>query len=126
MSFQAYLDTVKAKTGKSPEDFVREAKEKGLTEYADQINWLKNDYGLGIGHARAIVVVIRNADQPKTTVDEAVDTYFAGGKAIWREMFDDLYGKVQAFGSDVGIMPTKTYLSLGRKRKKFAIVQANS
>ncbi|HEU0296930.1 MAG TPA: DUF4287 domain-containing protein [Anaerolineales bacterium] len=60
MSFQAYLDNVEEKTGKTPNDFIAEAKEKNITEFKDIIAWLKNDYELGTGHARAIAYVIRN------------------------------------------------------------------
>jgi len=60
MSFQAYLDNVEEKTGKTPNDFIAEAKKKNLTEFKDIISWLKKDYGLGLGHARAIAYVIRN------------------------------------------------------------------
>jgi Domain of unknown function (DUF4287) len=60
MSFQAYLDNVEEKTGKTPNDFISEAKKKNLTEFKDIIAWLKKDYGLGLGHARAIAYVIRN------------------------------------------------------------------
>ncbi len=31
MSFQAYLDNIKAKTGKTPEDFKKLAEKKGLS-----------------------------------------------------------------------------------------------
>ena len=58
MSFQAYLDNVEKKTGKTPNDFIAEAKKKKLTEFKDIIAWLKNDYGLGMGHARAVAYVI--------------------------------------------------------------------
>ena len=61
MSFQAYLDAVEIKTGKTPNDFVAEAKKKKLTEFKDIIAWLKDDYGLGLGHARAIAYVILHA-----------------------------------------------------------------
>lgn len=30
MTFQAYIDNIKAKTGKSPEDFMNLAKQKGI------------------------------------------------------------------------------------------------
>ena len=59
MSFQAYLDNVEEKTGKTPKEFIAEAKKKKLTESKDIIAWLKKDYGLGLGHARAIDYVIR-------------------------------------------------------------------
>ena len=59
MSFQAYLDNIEEKTGKAPKEFVAEAKKKNLTESKDIIAWLKSDYGLGLGHARALDYVIR-------------------------------------------------------------------
>jgi hypothetical protein len=58
MTFQAYLDNIYAKTGKKPEDFKAIARDKGLTKYADIIAWLKSDFGLGLGHARAIAHII--------------------------------------------------------------------
>ena len=60
MSFQAYLDNIEEKTGKTPNEFIAEAKKKKLTESKDIIAWLKKDYGLGLGHARAIDYVIRH------------------------------------------------------------------
>ena len=58
MSFQAYLDNVEEKTGKTPNVFIVEEKQKNLTKSKDILAWLKADYGLGLGHARAISYVI--------------------------------------------------------------------
>ena len=66
MSFQAYLDNIEEKTGKTPIQFVAEAKRKKLTEHKEIIAWLKNDYGLGLGHARALAYVIQHG--PEFTV----------------------------------------------------------
>jgi hypothetical protein len=66
MSFQAYLDNIEEKTGKTPNQFVTEAKRKKLTEHKEIIAWLKNDYGLGLGHARALAYVIQHG--PEFTV----------------------------------------------------------
>jgi Domain of unknown function (DUF4287) len=63
MSFQAYLDNIKAKTGKSAEEFKALAVAKDLTP--DKVkataitDWLKADFGLGHGHAMAIVAYLR-------------------------------------------------------------------
>jgi hypothetical protein len=66
MSFQAYIDNIQEQTGKSPADFLNEAKKKGLLEpetKATQItDWLKADYGLGHGHAMAIYKTLKDAD----------------------------------------------------------------
>jgi len=67
MSFQAYLDSIQAKTGKTPNEFVAMAKEKGFdapdTKAGRIIDWLKEDFGLGRGHAMALVHVIKNGPQ---------------------------------------------------------------
>lgn len=68
MSFQAYLDNIKAKTGKSADDFVKIAKEKNLTTYKEIVEWLKTDFGLGLGHARAIVLVIKNRSEATSKI----------------------------------------------------------
>lgn len=63
MSFQAYLDNIEAKTGKSPDEFIQMAHQKGFdaaTKANEIIAWLAEDYKLGRGHAMAIVHVIRN------------------------------------------------------------------
>lgn len=64
MSFQAYLDNIQAKTGVSPDQFLELAKAKGFMEPGVKatpiVNWLKEDYGLGHGHAMAIVKLIRD------------------------------------------------------------------
>jgi hypothetical protein len=58
MSFQAYLDSVEAKTGKTPQQLVDEAAAKALTKHGEILAWLRDDYGLGTGHARAMAHVI--------------------------------------------------------------------
>jgi arginine utilization protein RocB len=64
MSFQAYLDNIKAKSGKTPDDFKKLAEEKGFmmdgklnptTKATEITNWLKEAFDLGHGHAMAIV-----------------------------------------------------------------------
>jgi len=63
MSFQAYLDNIEAKTGKTPNEFIALASAKGFTKdtKAGEIAaWLKEDFELGHGHAMALVHVIKN------------------------------------------------------------------
>jgi hypothetical protein len=63
MSFQAYLDNLEDKTGKTPRELIDEAKAKGLdapdTKAQAIVDWLKEDYGVGRGHAMALVHVIK-------------------------------------------------------------------
>ncbi len=63
MSFQAYLDNIEAKTGKTPNELLALATTKGFnknTKAGEIIDWLKQDFDLGRGHAMALVSVIKN------------------------------------------------------------------
>lgn len=125
MSFQAYLDSVKAQTGKTPEDFRLLAAEKGLVKNGEIVAWLKADYGLGHGHANAIAHVITQHGQERVSTEDAVAAHFTGKKVAWREPYDALMAAITEFGSDVQAGPAKSYISLLRGEKKFGIVQVS-
>lgn len=70
MSFQSYLKNIEAKTGKNAEDFRELAAQKGLTENgqfkdgvkaAEVVQWLKDDFDLGHGHAMAIYALLKGS-----------------------------------------------------------------
>ncbi len=67
MSFQAYLDNIEAKTGKAPEEFIQMARIKGFdqpgTKAGEIVTWLADEFGLGRGHAMAIVHIIKHGAQ---------------------------------------------------------------
>jgi hypothetical protein len=123
MTYQAYLDTIKAKTGKTPDDFRALAAQKGLTKYPEMMAWLKADFGLGHGHANVIAQLLAHADEPKVTPDERIDKLFSGGKQKWRKEYDALVNKLAGFGEDVRMAPTNTYISLLRGGYKFGIIE---
>ena len=126
MSFQAYMDNVKAKTGKNPADFARLAAENGLTKHGEIVTWLKSDFALGHGHATAIAGVILKSGVPKATAEQKLDALFSGKKASWREPCDRLLAEIAKFGPDVDIAASGTYINLLRAKKKFGILQPSS
>jgi Domain of unknown function (DUF4287)/Domain of unknown function (DUF5655) len=126
MSFQAYLDTIKAKTGKTPDDFAKLAQEKSLTKHAEIVAWLKSDFALGHGHANAIVAVLLKSKTRKTSSDEKLEQLCAGKKAIWRETCDTLIAKLKAFDPNVDALANETYVNVLVGKKKFAILQPSS
>ena len=72
MSFQAYLDNIKTKTGKTPEDFRKLAAKAGVykadMKAGELVAWLKKEFELGHGHSMAIWAVFKDkgwVDSPK-------------------------------------------------------------
>ncbi len=70
MSFQAYLDNIRIRTGLAPDDFRRLATERGFaedgrlrpgTKAGAVVAWLKADHALGHGHAMAIVALLKGS-----------------------------------------------------------------
>lgn len=68
MSFQAYLDNIEAKTGKSPDEFKAMALARGYCDQAglrkgvrasEILDWLKQDFDLGRGHGMALVAMLK-------------------------------------------------------------------
>lgn len=127
MSFQAYLNAVEAKTGKSPDALKAIAAERGLAgpgvKAGDVVAWLKDEFELGRGHAMAIFAIIKNDSEPRGAAEDRIEKLFSGGRAAQRPLFDALVEKARTLGEDVGLAPTDTYVSLVRGARKFAIVQ---
>ena len=74
MSFQAYIDNIKTKTGYGPEEFKKLAAKKGFLDKGqikagikagDIVQWLKEDFDLGHGHAMAIYALFKGIKNEK-------------------------------------------------------------
>jgi Domain of unknown function (DUF4287)/Domain of unknown function (DUF5655) len=124
--FGSYLENIKAKTGKTPDDFRTLAAKKGLEKTGEIVAWLKTEFALGHGHANAIAHLLAHADMIKASPDDKVAAHFSGSKSTWRKAYDALETKLRKFGSDVEIAPNRTYINLCRGTKKFGIVQISS
>jgi len=86
MSFQAYLDAVETKTGLTPRELVERAHEQGFgpgTKATPIVEWLAADYGLGRGHAMALVHVITKGD--------TIDAKHVGTDGVHRDDSDTLW-----------------------------------
>ena len=126
MSFQAYLDTVFAKTGKTPADFALLAQQQGLTKHGELIAWLKSDFALGHGHANAVAAALLKSESRAAPTDDKLGKLFAGKKAVWQPACAALLEQVKNLGDDVVIAPVETYINILRGKKKFAILQISS
>ncbi len=58
MTFEAYINNIRSKTGKEPRNFFEEAVTQGVlhseTKTMEFVNWLKANSNLGHGHAMAV------------------------------------------------------------------------
>ncbi len=127
MSFQAYLDNIKIKTGKTPADFKLLADKKGLlkegVKAGEMVSWLKKDFDLGHGHAMAIYTALKGLKELKADKAAMLEKHFSRNKSSWKPAFDFLYAEVKNFGNDITLDPAASYISILRSGKKFAIVQ---
>ena len=124
MSFQAYLDNIKLKTGKSPEEFKKLAEESGLLlpgiKAGEVVSWLKKDFGLGHGHAMAIYTYFKGNKQNKTSL---LEKHFNGNKKHWRPTYERIISKLKSAGENITVNPSESYLSLLKNKKKFAVIK---
>jgi len=86
MSFQAYLDNIEKKTGLTPRQFIELAHERGFdqnTKATPIATWLKEEYGLGHGHAMALVHVITKGPQISAKHVGADGTHSDPSDELW-------------------------------------------
>ena len=63
MSYQAYLDALETKTGRTPQQLLDEAGARGYgpqTKAGEVVAWLAEEYSVGRGHAMALHGVLKN------------------------------------------------------------------
>ncbi|PDP85732.1 hypothetical protein CQJ94_18380 [Glycomyces fuscus] len=87
MSFQAYLDAVEDKTGLTPRALVDRAEERGYDDPSVKagtiVQWLAEDYGLGRGHAMALVHVIKKGPRISAKHVGTTGTHRDSSTELW-------------------------------------------
>jgi hypothetical protein len=87
MSFQAYLDTIEDKTGRTPRQLLEIARSKGLDQQearaGDVVAWLSEEYGVGRGHAMAMWHVIKNGPGIGSTHVGTAGTHRDDTDTLW-------------------------------------------
>jgi predicted transport protein len=115
-----------AKTGKTWEEWVELVRREGSGARKEQVEWLKQVYGLG--HVTAALIVeeaLRPADHAEPTDEELVEAQYAGEKAKLRPIYDRVMAAVQSLGPDVEIGVRQTYVAFSRGRQ-FGLIQAST
>jgi hypothetical protein len=72
MSFQGYIDSIEAKTGRPVGEICARARAQGLAAETGLVpgvkagavlDWLAQEYGLGRGHGMAIVALLKGENR---------------------------------------------------------------
>jgi hypothetical protein len=128
-ALQSMIENLKAKTGRSLEEWLKLTRESGLAKHGQLLAWLKKEHGVSHGYANLIAhETLQPGSAPGSRGGDAgglVAAQYAGTKEPLRAIYDALAARVSAFGSDVELSPKKTYVSL-RRAKQFGLIQPST
>lgn len=118
---QNWVATLREKTGRSLEEWLRFIQESGPATEKERREWLKNEHGLGTNSAWWLAGRSMGKgdeeDSPEAYLVQAlkyVEDMFAGGKAPLRPVYDELLALGLSLGPDVKACPAKTIVPLYR------------
>jgi hypothetical protein len=119
---QNWVATLKDKTGRTLEEWLRLVEEEGPAVEKERREWLKAEHGLGTNTAWWIAERSLGKDvwddDPGAYLRSApglVDALYSGSKAGLRPLHDRLVELGAALGPDVRICPCKTIVPLYRR-----------
>ena len=119
---QKWVADLKAKTGRSLEEWLALVKKSGPRDEAGRRDWLKSEHGLGTNSAWWIAeraegkgLEADNPDLYLAAAEKYVDAMFGGKKAALRPLYDELLRLGLSLGKDVKACPCQTIVPLYRK-----------
>ncbi len=107
-----------AKTGKPLEHWVKLVKSSGLAKHGEQMSLLKDQHGLGHGHASFVCQAAKGRFEADP--GEMLEAQYKGKESL-RPIYDALAEYAASLGGDVSIDPKKTSVAF-RRSKNFAVV----
>lgn len=118
---QNVIARMKAKTGRTVDEWVACVRKHGPKTEKDRREWLKREHKLGTNYAGWIAERAAGKGEEDGDPDaylEAADTYvrdmFAGSKAALKSIYDELLEVGFSIGNDVKACPCKTIVPLYR------------
>ena len=121
------IANMKAKTGRTLEQWLVLAKKTGAAKHGEIVKALKTEHGLTHGYANLVAHKMLKSDAGSKAAagTDLVATQYGGAKADLRPIYDAVIKAARSLGKDVEIAPKKSYVSL-RRNKQFAIVQPST
>lgn len=118
---QEFMDTAKAQTGKSLQEWLDIVKGSGLEKRNDILNWLKKEQGLNHMQAQLLTGIYLNNGNPVYINENALlDAQFEKSPGM-RPLFQSLSEKILAEFPDTQVIPKKTYISFTAAREFAAV-----
>ena len=121
LTTQKWVSTLKEKTGRSLDEWLKLVKRSGPPAEKDRREWLKKEHGLGTNAAWWIAERAEGkgaeTDDPETylrAAEKSVEAMFSGGKAGLRPVYDALLKLGLSMGKDVKACPCSTIVPLYR------------
>lgn len=119
------IENMKAKTGKTLEQWLKISKASGLEKHGQIVKFLKSEHGMTHGFASLVAHKTLAAGDDPPSGDDLVDQQYSGPKEGLRPIYEALISKVEGFGRDVEVAPKKSYVSL-RRNKQFGLIQPST
>jgi len=118
---QKWVSTLKEKSGRSLEEWLKLVKQSGPPTEKERREWLKKEHGLGTNSAWWIAERAEakggetdDPDEYLRTAEQYVETMFSGGKAALRPVYDVLLKLGLGLAKDVKACPCQTIVPLYR------------
>lgn len=108
-------------TGKSLTEWVDFTRQHNQQKHSETVNWLKENYHLGLFFADLIVHKANGTDAGSFSNDELIEQQYKGKKNL-KPIFDTLLEQILLLGDDIEIAPKKGYVSM-RRKKQFACLK---
>jgi len=118
------IANLKAKTGRSLEDWTALARTSGQAKHGGLVSWLKAEHGLGHGYANLVAHKTFASDAGSSDDAELMEAMFAGPKAAMRPAYDRVAAIVSGL-EGVQFAPKKGYVSF-RRNKQFGLAQPST
>lgn len=118
------IANLKAKTGKSLEEWQGLARTSGHARHGQLVTWLKAEHGLGHGYANLVAHKTFASDAGSSEDTDLMEAMFAGPRAAMRPAYERCAAFIESLG-EVEFAPKKGYVSL-RRSKQFALLQPST
>jgi hypothetical protein len=121
----AMIANLKAKTGKTLQQWIAIVRKSGATKRGEIVKLLKTDHGMTHGFANLVAHKTLRSDAGSAgETTDLVAAQYAGDKAALKPIYDALIKVAKSCGA-MEVAPKKAYVSL-RRSKQFAIIQPST